>query len=105
MKRSSSIRATLFNRDPNESKYPGRKGMTVSVVRGDIGDSHDEVWEWRMRYFSPQDKVNGAFEAMKMNYLLEQGWQKVTDSTVACWECIEKDGVKFGTEEGFVKLF
>lgn len=104
MQRSSPIRATLFNRDPNEAKYKGRKGMIVSVVRDGI-DTPTEVWGWAMRYFSPNDRVNGPLEQMKIEALISEGWQKVTDSTVARWVMIEKDGVKFGTEEGFVKLF
>lgn len=104
MQRSSTIRATLFNRDPNEARYKGRKGMVVSVVR-DGSDAPTEVWEWAMRYFSPDDKVNGPIEQMKIDALVSEGWQKVTDGTVARWVLVEKDGIKFGSEEGFVKLF
>ncbi len=103
MKRSSPIRATLFNRDPNQVAYKGHKGMTVSVVR-DGEDKAQEVWEWTMKYFSPKDRVNGIFETMRMDVLKAEGWQNVTDSTLGMWVLIEKNGMKFGPVANSIKL-
>jgi hypothetical protein len=105
MSKMKSLKVTLFNADPNKAKYKGRKGMVIDVVHGDIGDTPTERWEWRMRYFDPNDRVNGAFDRLKMEALISEGWQEVTPTSLAHWELVEKDGIKFGSDEGFIKLF
>lgn len=105
MAKTNTLKVTLFNADPNAIKYKGRKGMVISVVHGDFTDIPSEKWEWHMRYFEPNDRVNGSLERMKMEALIAEGWQEVTPTTLAHWECVEKDGVKFGSNDGFVKLF
>lgn len=104
-RRASKCRSTLFNRDPNEIKYKGRKGMTCQVVWEHISHVPSETWEWRMRYFDTDDKLNGELEQMRMEMLIQKGWQRVSDSTVAHWELVEKNGERVGTTEGFSKLF
>ncbi len=105
MAKSKSLKITLFNADPNAISYKGKKGMTISVVHGMIGDAPSETWEFRMRYFSTDDRVNGALEKMKMEAFISDGWQKVTDTSAGHWEMVEKDGVKFGSTENSIKLF
>ena len=105
MAKSKSLKVTLFNADPNEVSYRGKKGMTLHVVHGMIGDAPSEVWEFKMRYFSPDDRVNGAFDKMKMDALLSDGWQQITPSSLGHWEIVEKDGVKFGSTANSIKLF
>lgn len=105
MAKSNSLKVTLFNADPNAIGYKGKKGLTLYVVHGDIGDSPSEKWDFRMRQFDTADRVNGAFEKMKMEALLSDGWQQVTTSSVGRWEIVEKDGIKFGSTENSIKLF
>jgi hypothetical protein len=96
------IRATLFDKNPNDCKYKGRRGMVVSVnMNGKITDRY----EWSMRYFSPNGRINGALESIKMEALIHEGWQVVNETTLGHWTLVESDGVRIGTEEGFVKLF
>jgi hypothetical protein len=105
MAKSKSLKVTLFNADPNAISYKGKKGMTLHVVHGMIGDAPSEVWEFKMRHFDTTDHVNGAFDSMKMEALLSDGWQQVTPSSVGHWEVVEKDGIKFGSTANSIKLF
>ena len=105
MAKSKSLKVTLFNANPNTIGYKGKKGLTIHVVFGDIGNEPSEKWDFRMRQFDTTDRVNGAFERMKMEALLSDGWQQVTPTSVGHWECVEKDGVKFGSTENSIKLF
>jgi hypothetical protein len=105
MAKSKSLKVTLFNSNPNTIGYKGKKGLSIHVVHGDIGDAPSEKWEFKMRQFDTGDRVNGAFENMKMEALLSDGWQQVTPSSVGRWEIVEKDGVKFGSTENSIKLF
>jgi hypothetical protein len=105
MAKATNLNITLFNKNPNTSQYKGRKGWVIKVVHnGDLCDTY-ERWEWRMRYFSPNDRVNGALERIRMEALISEGWQSVNPTTLGHWEMVEKDGIRFGSEEGFVKLF
>ncbi len=105
MAKSKSLKVTLFNSNPNTIGYKGKKGLTIHVVHGSIGDAASEKWDFRMRQFDTNDRVNGAFERMKMEALLCDGWQQVTPSSVGRWEIVEKDGIKFGSTENSIKLF
>ena len=105
MAKSKSLRVTLFNADPNAISYKGKKGLSLYVVHGDIGDAPSEKWEFKMRQFDTSDRVNGALEKMKMNAFISDGWQAVTDGSVGRWELVEKDGIKFGSTENSIKLF
>jgi len=105
MAKSKSLKVTLFNADPNAISYKGKKGMTISVVHGMMGDAPSETWEFKMRHFDTTDRVNGAFDSMKMEALLSDGWQQVTPNSVGHWEIVEKDGIKFGSTANSIKLF
>lgn len=105
MSKSKSLKVTLFNADPNAIGYKGKKGLSIHVVHGSIGDSPSEKWEFKMRQFDTADRVNGAFERMKMEALLSENWQQVTTSSVGRWEIVEKDGIKFGSTANSIRLF
>lgn len=103
MRKNINCRATLFDKDPNAIRYKGRKGMNCSVSRnGEI----TEVYEWEMRYFEPNDPVNGFFEKIRMQKLIaESDWQEVTSSTIGHWKLVEKNGIRFDSSGDTVKLF
>jgi len=105
MAKATYLNITLFNKNPNTTQYKGRKGWTVNVVYGNDASNPSERWEWHMRYFDPNDRINGALESIKMQALISEGWQKVTPTTLGHWELVEKDGIRLGSDEGFVKLF
>lgn len=105
MAKSKSLKVTLFNADPNAISYRGKKGMTLHVIHGSIGDSPSEKWEFKMRQFDTADRINGAFETLKMESLLSDGWQQVTPTSVGRWEIVEKDGIKFGSTANSIRLF
>lgn len=105
MAKATHLNITLFNKNPNTIQYKGRKGWTVNIVNDGDVSSPSERWEWHMRYFDPNDRVNGSLERIRMEALISEGWQQVTPTTLAHWELVEKDGIRFGSDEGFVKLF
>ena len=90
MSKIITVRANLFDKDPNVIAYKGRRGMNVSVHRG---GKIDEVFEWETKSFNLDDALNAAIYYLKMANFVAQGWQQVTEDQIGHWKLVEKNGL------------
>lgn len=102
MSKVITVRANLFDKDPNVSHYKGRRGMNVSVHRG---GSIDEVFEWETKSFNLDDELNSAIAYLKMAHFIQLGWQQVTESQIGHWKLVEKGGLRIINDGTAIKVF
>lgn len=101
MSKVITVRANLFDKDPNAIGYKGRRGMNVSVHRG---GKIDEVFEWETKSFNLEDPLNAAIYLLRMANFVAKGWQQVTEDQIGHWKLIEKDGLRFVDGGAIIKL-
>lgn len=102
MSKVITVRANLFDKDPNAIGYKGRRGMNVSVHRNGV---IDEVFEWETKSFNLDDQLNAAISYLKIESYVSQGWQRVSDSQIGHWKLVEKGGLRFTNDGCTVKVF
>ena len=85
--KKSKVHCTIFNRDPNETKYVGRRGATLSVMN----DSGVEIakYKWVQKTFLIYDSFCFKDELNRMAKMKKFGWMQLASDTLGIWEQTE----------------
>ena len=88
--KKATLHCTIVNKDPNESKYKGRRGATLSVI--DKSGNTLAEYHWKQKTFKVHDNVLAQLESERMTAFISEGWMKVQPDTVGMWEITQYNG-------------